>query len=207
MSRFQGALLISFLLISIDQVIKVYIKTSMIEGEAFPFLGMSWFRIYFVENEGMAFGWKLGGGDVGKLALSLFRTVAIVGIIWYIRQLVKRNAHKITTISVAFILAGALGNLIDSILYGVIFSDSRGRIAEFLPEGGGYSNYMYGNVVDMFSWSFFPPIFNFADACISVGVGLVILFRKKFVTEETTSKMPDRVLETNLEKITKTEED
>jgi len=199
MSRFQGALLISFLLITIDQIIKVYIKTSMIEGESFPFLGMSWFRIYFVENEGMAFGWKLGNGDIGKLALSIFRTIAIVGIVWYIRQLVKRNAHKITTVSVAFILAGALGNLIDSILYGVIFSDSRGHVAEFMPNGGGYSTYMYGNVVDMISWSFFPPIFNFADACISVGVGLVVLFRKKFIIEESVATQSQELKAENIE--------
>ncbi len=156
----------------------------MIEGQTFSFLGMDWFQIRFVENEGMAFGWTLGGGDVGKLALSVFRSVAIVGIIWYIRQLIKRQAAKMATISVSVILAGALGNLLDSMFYGMIFSDSVGKVAEFMPENGGYAGFMYGNVVDMVSWNFFPPIFNFADACISVGVVAVILFRKKFVFED-----------------------
>lgn len=218
MTRFQRALLISFLIILADQIIKFWIKTNMTIGESIPFLGLSWFRIHFVENPGMAFGWKLGETDAAKIILTSFRAVAIIGIIWYLKQLIKRNAPKITTVSVAMILAGATGNLIDSFFYGILFSESTYHsVAEFLPEGETYGRFMHGAVVDMFyaplfegiypDWvpwlggsrfEFFRPVFNFADSSITVGVFLVIFFRKRFVMPdskeaqtETATQIPD----------------
>ncbi len=180
-------------------------------GEEFPFLGISWFRIHFVENPGMAFGWKLGNTDIAKLALSLFRTIAIGGIIWYLAQLSKRKAPMITVVTIAFILAGAIGNLVDSAFYGIIFSESTfHNIAEFMPEGETYGKFMHGAVVDMFyapmysgtypdwipwlggkSLIFFRPVFNFADSAITAGVTLVLIFRKKFLTEEQQTLQDD----------------
>ncbi len=145
----------------------------------------------------MAFGLELGG-SYGKLFLSLFRMVAVVGIFFWLRSLVRQKAGGLSVASVALILAGALGNIIDSAFYGVIFSESLGAVATLFPEGGGYGSFLHGRVVDMFYfplykgylpdwlpiWGgdyfiFFRPIFNLADASISVGVALMLLFQRK----------------------------
>ena len=145
----------------------------------------------------MAFGLELGG-SYGKLFLSLFRLVAVVGIFFWLRSLVRQKAGGLSVASVALILAGALGNIIDSAFYGVIFSESLGAVATLFPEGGGYGSFLHGRVVDMFYfplykgylpdwlpiWGgdyfiFFRPIFNLADASISVGVALMLLFQRK----------------------------
>lgn len=181
----------------------------------FPLFGIEELSIHFVENEGMAFGMKLGEHSIWKLVLSLFRTVAIIGIIWYLRFLAKLQAPKVTLWATSLILAGAAGNMIDSAFYGMLFSESGiGKVAEFLPESGGYESFMYGHVVDMFSFvfftaqypdwvpfglggsqfKFFGPIFNFADACITSGVFLVLFFRKKFIFE-----IPPKETETETE--------
>lgn len=163
-------------------------------GQEFHIAG-NWFIIHFTENNGMAFGMELAG-EYGKLFLSVFRIVAVGGIGWYLMQLVKSKAHYLLISSLAFILAGALGNIIDSVFYGMIFSSSEFQLAQLFPPGGGYSTFLHGKVVDMFYfpvlkgffpewvpfWGgeyfiFFRPVFNVADASISTGVALIILFQ------------------------------
>lgn len=167
------------------------------EFEIFP-----WFIIHFTENNGMAFGLEFAGEN-GKLFLSLFRIVAVGGLFYYLYRLVKENAPQGFIASIALILAGALGNIIDSTIYGKIFSSSYHQIAEVFPEGGGYAPMLYGKVVDMLYfplvsgyfpdwlpiWGgefflFFRPVFNIADSAITVGVVLIILFQKSYFSEK-----------------------
>ena len=157
-----------------------------------------WFYIHFTENPGMAFGMEFGG-EWGKLALSIFRIIAIAAMVWYLLTLKKKNAPMGLLISVTLIIAGALGNIIDSAFYGLIFNQSYHSVAEFMPEAGGYATFLHGKVVDMFyfpmiqgkypdwipSWGghrfiFFSPIFNFADSYITVGVTIILVFQKRF---------------------------
>jgi len=181
-------------------------------GEYFNLLGFDWARIHFVENPGMAFGIELGG-DYGKLALSLFRIGAVFFLIYYIGELIKMKVSFGLLISFALILAGALGNILDSAFYGLIFSASEyhGGLAEFMPEGGGYASFLHGKVVDMLhfplfegkfpdwfpGWGgrhfeFFRPVFNLADTSITVGVLNIILFQRSFfAAEEPTEKLLD----------------
>ncbi|UJH90302.1 lipoprotein signal peptidase [Antarcticibacterium sp. 1MA-6-2] len=194
MSLKKASLLILLILI-IDQVSKFYIKTNFVLGEEIEVL--SWFSILFVENEGMAWGAKIPG-EYGKLLLTLFRLCAIVGIGYWLWDSVKNHGSKVLIIAISFIFAGAFGNIIDSVLYGMIFTDSYGRVAEFMPAGGGYADIFYGKVVDMLyfplyddilpEWipfwggehfTFFEPVFNIADTAISTGVVLLLLFNKK----------------------------
>ena len=153
MSKFTKSLLIVFLILIIDQTIKFWIKTNMILGEEIFVLG-DWFRLHFTENKGMAFGIELGG-SYGKLALSIFRIIAIVGIVWYLFNISKNNSHWATIISISFVLAGAIGNIIDSAFYGIIFDASSNQIATVFPENGGYGTFLHGSVVDMF---YFPML-------------------------------------------------
>ncbi|MFM1875968.1 MAG: hypothetical protein RL266_1705 [Bacteroidota bacterium] len=162
-----------------------------------------WFIIHFTENVGMAFGMEFGG-NYGKLALSIFRIVAVAGIGYYLWSVSKKGAPMIVLVSLALVFAGAMGNIIDSTFYGLIFSDSYGRVADVLPEGGGYAGIFYGRVVDMFyfplfngqfpdwlplvggnQFLFFSAIFNIADAAITVGMALIILFQKQFFAAES----------------------
>lgn len=201
MSKFKKALLFVFVLLVIDQIIKFWVKTNMMLGEDIFVFG-DWFRIHFTENIGMAFGIQLGG-SYGKLILSILRITAIIGIIWYLLNLAKNNSPTVTIISISLILAGAIGNIIDSAFYGVIFNSSANQIASLFPEGGGYGKFLHGAVVDMFyfpiitgtypDWfpffagemfQFFRPVFNFADTSITLGVIMIILFRKKFVFDD-----------------------
>jgi len=180
-----------------DQVSKVLVKTNMTLGESIPVLG-NWFIIHFTENYGMAFGMEFSG-EYGKLFLSLFRILAVVLIGWYLHRLVLKKAHKGFIVCVSLIFAGALGNIIDSAFYGLLFNESHGQVAQFLPEEGGYGTFLHGKVVDMLhfpvitgtfpSWLpflgdqpfiFFRPVFNIADAAITIGVFAVIIFQKKF---------------------------
>ncbi len=156
-----------------------------------------WAIIHFTENPGMAFGIELGG-SYGKLILTLFRIVVVGGIIYWLRNLIRDKVPTVGIVAVSLILAGAIGNIIDSVFYGVIFNESAGQIASFMPAEGGYAGWFHGRVVDMFYfplfkgflpewipfWGgdyfiFFRPIFNVADTSISVGVGLLLLFQKK----------------------------
>ena len=178
-----------------DQLLKFWIKLNLQLGEEIQIA--DWFIIHFTENPGMAFGLELGG-SYGKLFLSLFRMVAVVGIFFWLRSLIRQNAGALSVASVSLILAGALGNIIDSAFYGMIFSESLGSAATLFPEEGGYGSFLHGRVVDMFYfplykgylpdwlpiWGgdyfiFFRPIFNLADASISVGVALMLLFQRK----------------------------
>ena len=193
----KKAFLVIFLVLFIDQALKFYIKTHFFLGEEYPVFG-KWFIIHFTENNGMAFGMEIMG-RYGKLILSLFRIVAAVGILWYLFYLSKKHAPTNMIIGFAMICAGALGNIIDSFFYGMLFNDSSYQVAEFLPSAGGYAGILYGKVVDMLyfpvieghfpSWFpfwgteefiFFRPVFNVADASITLGVAVVILFQKDF---------------------------
>lgn len=186
--------------------------------EEFYVMGLSWFRIYFIENEGMAFGVSFWG-TTGKILLTLLRIAAVVFIIIYLRKLRQRKAHIGLIFSMTLILAGAVGNIIDSVFYGVVFSESIWPStipAEFLPAGGGYAPLLQGKVVDMFffpliqgqfpnwlpivggdSFLFFRPVFNLADSYITVGVAIILLFQKRFFpkksnpdTEESPTGIP-----------------
>lgn len=171
-------------------------------GDSIPMLG-NWAYLHFVENEGMAYGWQFGG-NYGKLLLSVFRIIAIIGIGYYLVSIVRKKYHNLLIISLSLIFAGAIGNVIDSVFYGLIFSASGPYTqAQFLPVDGGYASFLHGKVVDMFyfpivqgTWpdwfpgwggqyfEFFRPVFNIADASISVGVIMLILFQKKFHTNK-----------------------
>jgi len=172
-------------------------------GESFNVFGWEWFQIYFTENLGMAFGIEFGNGW-GKLLLSIFRIVAVTGIGYMIYSLIQKKASYLVLCSIALIFAGAFGNIIDSAVYGLIFSESTGmRVATFMPEQGGYAGFLRGEVVDMLyfplidttlpEWfpiwggepfRFFQAIFNIADAAICTGVGIVLLFHKRFFATE-----------------------
>lgn len=181
-------------------------------GEEFNVLG-DWFIIHFTENNGMAFGLEFKG-KYGKLFLTLFRLFAVGGLFWYIYDLDRKKEHPLYIISMSLITAGALGNIIDSVFYGILFSDSLNNIATFLPKEGGYAPLFYGRVVDMLYfpiiegyfpewfpiWGgehflFFRPVFNIADSSITIGVAIILIFYKRFfnsglinTTEAKTSK-------------------
>lgn len=194
-------LFITFLVLFIDQASKFWVKTNMMLSEEFPVLG-NWFYIHFTENRGMAFGMEFGG-EYGKLALSLFRIVAVTGI-GYVLFTLPKTAPKGLKICGALVFSGALGNIIDSAFYGLIFNESFNQVATFLPEEGGYAPFLHGWVVDMFwfplmegtfpdwlpiwggeDFLFFRPVFNVADAAISVGIVLIFIFQKKFFQKES----------------------
>jgi signal peptidase II len=196
MSKSLKCILIILVILVIDQVLKVIIKTNMTLYEQIPVFG-NWFMIHFVENKGMAFGLHLPGNN-GKLFLSLFRLVAIIAIGFYLRHLIKLGAPSGLLITLSMIMAGALGNMIDSAFYGLIFSESNTFMpAEMFPPNGGYERLMHGKVVDMFyfpilsgvypewiprlggqSFTFFRPVFNIADASITIAV-VILLFRQR----------------------------
>ena len=168
LTKGQIALLVIFSVLIIDQIIKIWIKTHMYWHESIRIT--DWFYIYFTENNGMAFGMEI----FGKLFLTTFRIVAVALIGWYLYKIVKKGFKTGYIICVSLILTGALGNIIDSVFYGVIFNEStHSQIAGFMPEGGGYSTWFI----------FFSPIFNFADAAISCGIIALLLFYSKYLNE------------------------
>ena len=203
-SKGTKLLALGILLVIIDQVIKILVKTNMCLGEHFSVIG-NWFQILFIENEGMAFGMKFGGA-VGKACLSIFRIVLSAVLIWWISKLCKRGSDRDPSrpavptgvlVGLTLITAGALGNIFDCLFYGLIFSESTVmQVAQF---GGSYAPFLFGKVVDMFyfplfTWPdwvpliggdiFFSPVFNFADSCVSVVAVYLRLFQYKFFSAE-----------------------
>lgn len=183
------------LVLLIDQISKIYIKTHFALNDEYVIA--SWFKILFVENEGMAWGTVIPGA-YGKIILTLFRIIILPLIGYWLYDAVQKNASKILIVAVALIFAGAFGNIIDSIFYGLLFDSSAGQIASFMPESGGYGTFLHGKVVDMLyfpiwkgylpEWlpiwggdyfTFFNAVFNIADTAISTGVGLLLVFNKR----------------------------
>lgn len=210
------SIIIILVAIIIDQVVKVIVKTNMTIGESISVFG-NWFQLYFVENNGMAFGWDFFGKS-GKVFLSLFRLIASVGIVFYIRYLIKNKTATVIIVALSLILAGAVGNLIDSMFYGVIFNESTfTETATMFPKDGGYAPLMYGMVVDMLyfpiidvsqesvGWLpdfligsdgrfiFFRPIFNIADSCVTVGAFLLLIFAKKLGFEKKSDEIIEEI--------------
>jgi len=196
--KYRHVVFIVILILAIDQTLKFWIKTHMFMQQEFVIFP-NWFRIHFIENEGMAYGLKFGG-DFGKILLTMFRLVAVVVGFVYMKKLIREKYSTGLLICGSLILAGAAGNLIDSMFYGLIFNDSVGyEVAKFMPSGGGYGSFLHGRVVDMLyfpiyegylpNWVpfkggdyfvFFRPVFNVADAAISTGVIAILLFQKRF---------------------------
>jgi signal peptidase II len=191
----RKAYLLVFLILIVDQVSKIYVKTHFILGEEVPVF--SWFQIHFIENEGMAWGTEIPG-VYGKLFLTLFRLVAVTGIgYWLWDSVTRKNSSNYLIVAIALILAGAFGNIIDSVFYGVLFNDSNNQLATMFTDTP-YQTWFHGKVVDMFyfpfwhgilpNWlpkwggrefTFFNAIFNVADMAISTGVGILLVFNKK----------------------------
>ena len=189
--------IIVLLVLLIDQALKIWVKTHMMLGEEFSVIG-DWFIIHFIENNGMAFGMELAG-KFGKIILSVFRIIAVIGIGYYLYQLTLKKAPSGLIISISLVLAGALGNIIDSAFYGLIFNDSYPQVATLFPAEGGYATFLHGKVVDMFyfplvegnfpqwlpKWGgdhyvFFRPVFNVADSAITIGIVLILVFQRKY---------------------------
>lgn len=216
-SRYKIPFLTVLLVLFIDQFIKIYIKLNYPLGEVKQIT--SWFILHFTENPGMAFGFEFGG-QLGKLTLSIFRVLACIAGALYIRYIVKSGEHPGFVFSVSLILAGAMGNILDSAFYGLIFDKGtylHSDFHEYMPYDGvaaltssGYAPSMYGCVVDMFyfplfsghfpdwfpiwggeDFQFFRPIFNFADASISCGVAIIILFQRKFSKKSESNSQPE----------------
>jgi len=214
MSKLTKSIIIVAVILILDQILKIWVKTNMLIGES-SFEDWGWIfkrvQLRFIENKGMAFGMVFPWlpADTGKLLLSIFRIIAIGVIIWYLLKIIKQNAHIGFVISLSLILAGAIGNLIDSAFYGIIFNESAniynigGSPATLFPEGGGYSSFLHGSVVDMLyfpifegtypdwipfkggeSFVFFQPIFNIADSAVTVGVLIILVFQKRFFQSE-----------------------
>lgn len=194
----------AILLLVVDQVSKILVKTNMHLGESIPVLGQ-WFQILFIENEGMAFGMSFGG-ELGKYLLTTFRIILFGVMLYYIRSLLRRDSVPMgVLVGLTAIMVGALGNIIDCMFYGLIFEQSTmGTVADLVPMGQGYGKFMLGKVVDMLyfpiinttlpdwfpinggeQFIFFRPIFNIADSCITVGALYLILFKWRFFSAES----------------------
>jgi signal peptidase II len=229
--KYRSAILIVLLIIIADQVLKFYIKTHFTNGDDVKIMG-NWFRLHFIENEGMAYGMKLSESVVGKIVLSSFRLIAVVFGFFLLKRIVNKGYSKGAIICGSLILAGALGNLLDSMFYGLIFTDSpyscfsgnydnmasmmkshnQAAVAHLSNFGHGYGKFLQGKVVDMLyfpivdtkmpgwvpffggkNFVFFEPVFNVADAAISVGVLTLVLFQRRLIHKkpEVAPPAPD----------------
>jgi signal peptidase II len=204
LKRGQKLTIIAAILLVIDQVSKILVKTNMTIGESISVLG-DWFQILFIENPGMAFGMEFGG-SIGKYFLTILRIVLVIVMIIYLRKLLKKGSEVPmgVCVGIMMVMVGALGNILDCMFYGILFGESTMmQVAQFLPEGGGYAPFFLGKVVDMLyfplidtTWPewvpfvggdsliFFRPIFNFADSCITVGALYLMIFQWKFFSEK-----------------------
>lgn len=188
-------LIVILIVVLLDQILKFWVKLNMTIGESFSVFG-EWFQIYFLENNGMAFGWEFGA-QWGKLALGIFRIAAVILLFFYMFHLTRKKTDFGPLFGISLITAGALGNIIDGIFYGKIFSESTfTNVATLFPDGGGYAGFMQGKVVDMFyfplftfpEWVpflggdiFFSPVFNIADSAITIGFLYLLIFQWKFL--------------------------
>jgi signal peptidase II len=214
--KLKHVFIITFLILLADQALKIFIKTHYYLGQEHEVIsGIPWFRMHFIENEGMAYGWKLGG-EWGKMALTLFRLVAVVFGTFYLAHIVRKKYHPGFIICASLIYAGAIGNLIDSLFYGLVFENSDPYVQNIAKSTmmpgftGGYAGFLHGKVVDMLyfpiitdahfpkwfplwggeSFEFFRPVFNIADASISLGVLFILLFQKRFFNSEEPGYNP-----------------
>ncbi|WP_296378595.1 lipoprotein signal peptidase [Winogradskyella sp.] len=209
----KKSIFIIIIILLIDQISKIYIKMHFQLGEDVAVF--SWFKILFVENDGMAWGTKLSDifsfidDKSAKLILTLFRIGAVSGIGYWLFSVIKKQKTKTLIFAISLIFAGALGNILDSVFYGVLFDDSYGQVATLLPESGSYAGVFHGKVVDMLhfplyngilpewlpffggkQFSFFDPVFNIADVAISTGIGILIVFNKRAFKESTKIEKP-----------------
>lgn len=222
MSAKTKSIILILLVLFFDQALKIWIKTNMMLGDEF-IIAKNWFIIHFVENNGMAFGLEFGD-SIGKYFLSVFRIIAVGVIGWYIAKMWKREVPFGVIACFSLIMAGAIGNILDSAFYGMIFNESYGQVATLFPEGGGYSSFLQGRVVDMFyfpmisgnypAWLpfvggndfiFFRPVFNLADSSITVGIISILIFYRHFFDEKhpsderETTKVVNPEIETDQE--------
>lgn len=212
----KKAALIIFLVLVADQILKIWVKTHMTLGQEINVFG-NWFILHFTENEGMAFGITFGG-PAGKLILSIIRIIAVIFIGYYIYRLRQKSPHPGLIVSFSLIMAGALGNIIDSAFYGIIFNmSSYHSVATIFPPDGGYNSFLHGRVVDMLyfpvidtvmpqwvpfwggeTFQFFRPVFNIADTSITTGVFMLLIFQKKFYPKKETEAEPVKESEPEL---------
>ncbi len=210
--KYKHVLIIIFVILIIDQLSKIYIKTNFYLGETIPVFG-DWFKLCFIENEGMAFGMTISDAPYGKVALTLFRLIAVTFGFFWVKKLSKQGYRKGLMICASLILAGAAGNLIDSIFYGAIFTTAQFplEVSQFTFSGDGYAPLLFGKVVDMLyfpliedavypqwlpivggkTFTFFAPIFNIADSAISVGIITLLFFQKRLLQKDEPSITPE----------------